>query len=69
MSTVTRNIPFRIFKDHDAADRADDEFYASLTGDQRVDLMIEMNRVFAEAFDAPEQRLRRVYRIVESAQG
>lgn len=66
MPTAVRNIPYRIFKDHDEADRADDEFYASLSGNQRVDLMIKMNRVFAEAYGAPEQRLHRVYRIVES---
>lgn len=68
MPVGERNIPFRIFKNHDAADRADDEYYASLTGNQRVDLMIEMNRIFAEAYGAPEQRLRRVYRIVKSTQ-
>ena len=67
MRTGERRIPYRIFEDHDAADRADDEFYASLSGDERIHLMIEMNRLFAEAYGAPEQRLRRVHRIAESA--
>lgn len=66
MSRTTRNLPFHIYRNHEEADRADDVYYANLTGNERVDLMVDMNRIFAEAYGVPEQRLRRIYRIVES---
>lgn len=65
--TKKRDLPWRIFRDHDEADRADDLFFAEMNPNDRVGLMVEMNQIFAEAFGAPNQGLRRVYRIVEQS--
>ena len=48
---------FRSFREAEEADRA---FYRSLTGEQRLDILLELI-----ARHGPIKRLERVYRIVE----
>jgi hypothetical protein len=58
MQKVARK--FRSFREAAEADR---QFYNSLTGNQRVDLLLELVRQHQD--DEAEQRLKRVYRIVK----
>lgn len=51
---------FRSFKEAEEADR---EFYRSLTGEQRVDILLKLVR--QTHGDEPLQGLKRVYRIVK----
>lgn len=51
---------FRSFKE---AEQADVDFYSSLTGEQRLDILLDLIR---QAYgDEVEQGLKRVYRIVK----
>lgn len=52
---------FRIHKNFAAADEADYEYYRSLTGNQKLELMLE---IMAPAYEA-NPRFERVYRVVE----
>lgn len=52
------------FTSHAEADRADREYYRSLTPQQRVDLTLELVRRYRESFPPDQQRLQRVARIV-----
>jgi hypothetical protein len=57
----------RIFKSHQQADDADEEYFRGLTPQQRLDIFLELlwrgrNR------DEAAERLERVYRIVELSQ-
>ena len=51
----------RKFSSFEEAEKADREYYRSLTGQQRLDMLVEM---LARNQDEPEQGLARVYRIV-----
>ena len=52
------------FTSHAEADRADREYYRSLTPQQRVDLTLELVRQYRESLPPDEQRFKRVHRIV-----
>ena len=53
----------RIFRSFEEADKADDELYAAMSSQERLAIVIELwNRRHP---DAAEQRLARVFRIVE----
>jgi hypothetical protein len=56
---------FRVFRSFDEAERADDEYYASLSPQERVDLLLEMIAAYRESLGETEQGLKRVYRVVE----
>jgi len=58
MQRVVRK--FRSFKEAAEADR---DFYESLSGNQRVDLLLELVRQRQD--DEADQRLKRVYQIVK----
>jgi hypothetical protein len=53
---------FRFLEESDAADRA---YYRSLTPEERLDILLELVRRFAEGYGEASQRLERVYRVVE----
>jgi hypothetical protein len=55
----------KVFNSFEEADRADDEYYASLTPQQRVDILLEMIAAYRESLGETGQRLERVYRVVE----
>jgi hypothetical protein len=52
---------FQIHKNFAAADEADYEYYRSLTGNQKLELMLE---IMVPAYEA-NPRFERVYRVVE----
>ncbi|HSP45454.1 MAG TPA: hypothetical protein VLO30_05640 [Chthoniobacterales bacterium] len=47
------------FPDFTEAEKADREFYKKLTGNERLQILIDLST------HAPEQRLERVYRIIK----
>lgn len=54
----------RVFNSFESADEADDEYYASLTPQQRVDLLLDMIAAYRESTGETSERLERVYRVV-----
>ena len=56
------------FSSFQEAERADREYYRSLTPQQRLDLLLELNEAFRKEGDAASERLERVYRITELSQ-
>lgn len=56
----------RKFNSHEDAESADDEFYASLTPKQRMEILFDMiEEWYGRSPDANERRPPRVHRIVE----
>jgi hypothetical protein len=60
----------RVIRVHDSwesAARADRAYYASLTPQERLDILLELIARHQESLPDAERRLERVYRIVEFA--
>ena len=55
----------KVFSSFEEAERADDEYYASLSPQERVDILLDMIAAYRESVGETEQRLERVYRVVE----
>jgi hypothetical protein len=55
----------QIFDSHAEADEADRAYYASLTPQERLDLLLEMVKQYREGFGEAGERLERVCRIDE----
>jgi len=55
----------RVFSSFDDAERADVEYYASLTPDERVAILLEIIANHREATGETSERLERVYRVTE----
>jgi hypothetical protein len=47
------------------ADQADDLYYASLTPQQRLDILLEMIASYRESLGEAGQKFERVYRVIE----
>ena len=58
----------RVFDTHDEADQADRDFYASLSPQERVDMLLEMVARYRESFGEAGERFERVYRVIELSQ-
>jgi len=58
----------QVFASFDAADQADDQFYADLTPQERLDLLLELVERHRSALGASAERFERVHRIVELSQ-
>jgi hypothetical protein len=57
-----------IHRSFEEADRAEKEYYRTLTPSQRLDILLELNKRWPTNPNAePDQRLARVYRITELA--
>lgn len=69
MGTERRRKIIRIFDSHEAADRAEFEYWLSLTPQERIDVVGECVREFLALKNEPEQRLSRVYRVLEREAG
>lgn len=54
-----------VFSSFAEAEEAESRYYASLTGQQRLDLQLELIARHREALGQTDERLARVYRIVE----
>lgn len=61
--------PVRVFRNFEEADKADRSYYASLTPQQRLDLMIELHEPIWRAPDGSPIRLQRVYRVTQLSRG
>lgn len=57
-----------MFRSFDDADQADDEFYAELTPNERLDILLELVERHRSALGKAASRLERVHRIVELTQ-
>jgi len=53
------------FSSHDEAERAEREYYNSLSPEQRVEILLELMNRARNLYDPASQRLERVYRIVK----
>ena len=58
----------RVFDSHDEADQADRDFYASLSPQERVELLLELVARYRESFGEAGERFERVYRVIELSQ-
>jgi hypothetical protein len=63
----------RKFNSFEEADAADREYYASLTGNQRVEIVLELQRRYREAYFGYDheaaERLERVIKVVPLKEG
>ena len=57
---------FRSFAD---ADRADEEYYAGLAPQERVDILLELIERYRSSLGQPAERFERVCRVAELAEG
>ena len=55
------------FDSFEASERAQRVYYRSLTGDQRLDLLLELVKQYREALGEADERLARVHRVTELA--
>ena len=55
----------RVFSSPEASDRADDAYYAALTPEARVDLLLELVARYRESLGEADPGLARVCRIVD----
>jgi len=61
-----RPSPFRSF---DEAERADDDYYASLMPEERLDILLAMIERYRSSLGEPAERFERVHRVVELSPG
>jgi hypothetical protein len=66
MAAMERRV--RVFHSFEDAERAEDEYYAALTPQQRVDLLIELIAAWTETLGGASEGLARVHRVVELSQ-
>jgi hypothetical protein len=55
----------QVFASFEAADRADDEYYASLAPDERLEILLSLVAAHRESTGEASTRLERVYRVTE----
>ncbi len=55
----------RVFKSFIEAERADAEYYASLSPDARVDILLDLMAQQRDLNGETDERLERVYRVVQ----
>ena len=63
LSTMERRV--QVFRSFDEAERAELDYYASLTPQQRVDLLLELVAAWREACGGSEEGIARVHRVVK----
>jgi hypothetical protein len=59
----------RVFRSFDEADRADEEYYARLTPEERLDILLEIIEQYRSSLGEAAERFERVHRVVELARG
>ena len=57
------------FNSPEDADRADAAYYASLTAQQRLDLLLDLVASYRESLGEAASRFERVYRVTELSRG
>jgi len=55
----------KVFNSFEEADQADVDYYASLTSQERVDVLLDMIASYRESLRETGERLERVYRVIE----
>jgi hypothetical protein len=55
----------QLFKSFDEAERADDEYYASLSPAERIEILLSLISAHREARGEASSRLERVYRVTD----
>ena len=55
----------QVFHNFEDADRADDEYYASLTPQQRVDILLSLIAAYRESAGETASRFERVCRLTQ----
>jgi hypothetical protein len=58
----------QVFSSFEEADRADDQFYADLTPEARLEILLELVEQYRSALGEAAERFERVHRIVELSQ-
>jgi len=58
----------KVFHSFEDADRADEEYYANLTPQERLDILLDLIEQHRRSLGEADQRLERVYRITELSQ-
>lgn len=58
----------KVFRSFDEADAADDQFYADLTPEERLDLLLELVERHRSDLGEAASRLERVHRVIELSQ-
>ena len=59
----------QVFGSFDEAERADDEYYASLTPEERLDILLAIIERYRSSLGESAERFERVYRVVELSSG
>ena len=59
----------RVFRSFDEADRADEEYYANLSAEERLDVLLEIIERYRSSLGEAADRFERVHRVVELARG
>ena len=54
-----------VFRSFEDADRADEEYYASLTPPQRLDILLQLIAAYQESAGETASRFERVYRLTQ----
>jgi hypothetical protein len=68
MQDDSRKPEVRVFSSFQEAEEADKAFYASLSPQERVDLVLEMVARHRESMGEAGKRFERVYRVIELSQ-
>jgi hypothetical protein len=55
----------RVFQSFEEAEKADEQYYASLTPNERLEILLELVRRQRESLGEAAARFERVYRVVE----
>jgi len=59
----------RVFRSFDEAELADDDYYASLTPEERLDILLAMIERYRSSLGETAERFERVHRVVELSRG
>ena len=57
----------QVFHDFDDAEDADDAYYASLTPQERIDILLDLVANYRESLGEAARRFERVYQVVDLA--
>jgi hypothetical protein len=55
----------QVFHGFEASDRADDEYYATLAPQERLEILLDIVAAYRESTGEASARLERVYRVTE----
>ncbi len=59
----------QVFHSFEDADQADEAYYAGLTPQERVDVLLDLIANYRESLGEAAARFERVYRVIELSQG